>query len=85
MKGILSTVNKLLLFLFLLVQADLLKAQSQKPNIVLIFIDDMGWKDAGLPAAIFIKLPTSINWRNKGWFLPMPTPLRVIAPRAGLA
>ncbi|MGX5688537.1 hypothetical protein [Arcticibacter tournemirensis] len=47
MKGILSIVNKLLLFLFLLVQADLLKAQSQKPNIVLIFIDDMGWKDAG--------------------------------------
>lgn len=57
MKGILSTVNKLLLFLFLLVQADLLKAQSQKPNIVLIFIDDMGWKDAGFTGSDFYQTP----------------------------
>nr|WP_156180565.1 sulfatase-like hydrolase/transferase [Rufibacter radiotolerans] len=33
------------------------QAPKQKPNIVLIFIDDMGWKDAGFTGSDFYQTP----------------------------
>lgn len=42
---------------FFMVCSNMLFGQDRKPNIVLIFIDDMGWKDAGFNGSDFYQTP----------------------------
>lgn len=47
----------LVLFYLLFSSFNQLTAQDKRPNIVLIFIDDMGWKDAGFTGSDFYQTP----------------------------
>ena len=38
---------------------------APRPNVILIFIDDMGYGDVGSMAPLFRKPPTSIRWRRR--------------------
>lgn len=57
MKRISLIIKLFILSLFLSAQSNSTKAQAKKPNIVLIFIDDMGWKDAGFSGSDFYQTP----------------------------
>ncbi|WP_316817590.1 sulfatase [Pedobacter nyackensis] len=49
-----KNLSIILLFLFC---STLLNAQSKRPNILIINIDDMGWKDAGFMGSKFYETP----------------------------
>ncbi|PPL03618.1 sulfatase [Parapedobacter indicus] len=47
----------LAMLLWIILPAHAAQAQDEKPNIVLILIDDMGWKDAGFMGSDFYETP----------------------------
>lgn len=47
----------LAMLLWIIFPAHRIQAQEEKPNIVLIMIDDMGWKDAGFMGSDFYETP----------------------------
>ena len=49
-----------------LVQGGLAQAQSDRPNIVLIFIDDMGYKDTGFTGSDFYQTPNINKLAGEG-------------------
>ncbi len=54
------------LVLFLAPLAESALAESRKPNIVLIFIDDMGWTDAGYAGSDLYETPNIDRLRREG-------------------
>lgn len=57
----------LILFLCLVVSGNLLHAQSeQPPNIVLFFVDDMGWKDTGVTGSDLYNTPNIDRLAKEG-------------------
>jgi arylsulfatase A-like enzyme len=56
-KIIYAIMNKLSLVFLLVFCASLLNAQQKRPNILIINIDDMGWKDVGFMGSKFYQTP----------------------------
>ena len=59
------------------------KANDAKTNVVLILIDDLGWKDMGCYGSDYYKHPTSIGWPPKECDLPMAMPHAMSVRRRG--
>ncbi|MBN3581406.1 sulfatase [Algoriphagus aestuarii] len=59
-------MKKLLLGFLLLVFSALGFSQSKKPNVILINIDDMGWKDLGIMGSDYYETPVIDSLANKG-------------------
>jgi arylsulfatase A-like enzyme len=56
----------MLLSSLLLIYSPFLQAQDSRPNIILIFIDDMGWMDAGFTGSDFYQTPNIDNLARQG-------------------
>ena len=54
-----SSIKALVLFFFSVLS---FSSAQQKPNLLLINIDDMGWKDVGFMGSDFYETP---NWRSR--------------------
>jgi arylsulfatase A-like enzyme len=65
MKMIRSFYLTLLLFLFAYLQ---IFAQSQSPNIILVYIDDMGFGDLGITGAVGYQTPNMDQMAREGMF-----------------
>jgi arylsulfatase A len=57
-------------------------APADKPNILLIFADDIGYEALNCYGGLDFETPTSTAWRSKASVSPAPTPARS-APHRG--
>ncbi len=58
-------------------------AAADRPNIVLILMDDMGWRDVGFMGNTFTETPNLDRLAAGGLSFPRPMPApRIVLPRA---
>lgn len=61
-----GNLTKIVLVSLPLTFSHIVQAQDRKPNIVLIFIDDMGWMDAGFTGSDFYQTPNINSLAEQG-------------------
>lgn len=59
--------------------------KQEKPNIVFIMADDLGWNDLGYTGSDYHETPYIDSLASEGMISRMPMPLRQTLHRAGLA
>ena len=75
-------MNRFVLLLALLAAS---LGAATRPNVVVVLIDDMGWKDVGFAGNRFIETPNLDRFAQEGTRFTSVTPAPLIAPPAGLA
>ena len=67
MKVFLNTPITVSLLLVLALSGSFAPARAEdQPNILLIYLDDFGWRDTGYMVPTFTKHPISIAWPKAG-------------------